>query len=150
MKVRIGLVGGAASLALVLAACGELDSGGELSGPQSRYVAQADAVCEETRAAVGGQLGVDPAKEFAALQLGIDNLKAIPQPSEDIDQLRVFLNHYNNARLSIQDLVESKIVNNAERADRALTRARESDKLAADAADSYGFEECNQGIEEQE
>lgn len=148
MKVRLGLAAGVAGLSLVLVGCGELDSGEELSGPRARFAEQADPICEETRAAVGGKLGVDPAKERAAIQAGLDKLKALPQPSENIEKLQVFLNWYNNMGISMEDVVQSRIVNNAVRADTALSRARESDKEAAAAAQRYGFEgDCSRTIE---
>lgn len=140
------------SCALVVAmflfgACGGGDDDQGLSGPKARVAAQADPICVETREKVG-DLGSDPAAERDAVQSAADRLKAMDIPGEDETQYKVFQTHVQNMALSLEDLSQSRQVASPsqERAQTALDRARQSNDLAKEAAASYGFVECSQGL----
>ncbi|MDP8936786.1 MAG: hypothetical protein M3O23_03490 [Actinomycetota bacterium] len=129
----------------LLAGCGT--DAEELSGAKARVVAEADPICVETREKVG-DLGSDPAAERDAVQSAADRLKAIDIPGEDQTQYKVFQTHVQNMALSLEDLSQSRQVASPsqERAQTALDRARQSHDLAKQAAASYGFIECSQGL----
>ena len=118
-----------------------------LSSAKSRVAEQANPICAETRQKVG-DLGGDPAAERDAIQSAADRLKALPIPGEDEAQYKVFQTHVQNMALSLDDMAQSREVQSPDRAraDTALSRARESNDLAKEAAAEYGLVECAQGL----
>ncbi len=129
----------------LLGGCADDDEG--LSGAKSRVAEQANPICAETRQKVG-DLGGDPAAERDALQSAADRLKALPIPGEDEAQYIVFRTHVQNMALNLDDLAQSREVQSPDRAraDTALSRAREANELAKEAAAEYGLVECAQGF----
>ena len=137
----------AAVAVFLLAGCGTDPE--ELSGAKARVVAEADPICVETREKVG-DLGSDPAAERDAVQSAADRLKAMDVPGEDETQYKVFQTRVQNMALALEDMAQSRLVEspNQERTQTALERARQSHELAKEAAASYGFIECAQGLAE--
>ncbi len=136
----------AAVAAILLGACGSGDDEG-LSGPKARLAAEADPICAETREKVG-DLGSDPAAERDAVQSAADRLKALPIPNEDEADYIVFYTHVGNLAMSLDDLAQSRLVENPDpgRASTALDRARQSNEEVKKAAADYGLVECSQGL----
>lgn len=109
-------------------------------------IAKGDPICATTSQAVG-TLGDEPEKDRDAIQAGVDQLQAIPQPGEEVETLQVFIVRLQNMALAMEDVNQAGIQKDGPRAERALATAREQDKLASEAAGSYGFEECALGME---
>lgn len=131
---------------LVLGACSGDEQTGKPGGARGRYIDQVDPICEELNAKIG-RLGDDALKQRDEINAALDRINAIPPPGEELDKLKVFLIELNNAALALEDVNQSRLVNNQGRVDTALQTARESDEQAADAADGYGFEQCSQRLE---
>ncbi len=136
----------AAVAAILLVACGSGDDEG-LSGPKARLAAEADPICAETREKVG-DLGGDPAAERDAVQSAADRLRALPIPNEDEADYIVFYTHVGNLAMSLDDLAQSRLVDNPDpgRVSSALDRARQSNEEVKKAAADYGLVECSQGL----
>jgi hypothetical protein len=134
----------AAAAMFLLAGCGAGDDGG-LSGAKANFAAEVEPICAETRQKVG-QLGDDPVADRDAVQSAVDRFEALNPPGEDETTFRLFRLHLQNMALALEDLNQSRIVNNPERANTALQRAGESHDLAKEQARGYGFTECSQGL----
>ena len=130
---------------LLLGGCGEAKD--SLSSAKRSIADQANPICEETRQKVG-DLGGDPATERDAVQSAADRLKALPIPGDDEPIFKVFQIQVQNLALSLEDLAQSRLVDNPDpdRASTALDRARQANEEAKKAAAEYGLVECSQGL----
>jgi hypothetical protein len=100
-----------------------------------------DPVCKQLNDQVG-ELGNDPAKEAAAIEAAVDRIKAVSKPKEDSERADVFIAALTNTYLSLQDVDQSRRVNDKTRADKALVGAKANAVKAAAAAKLYGMVEC--------
>ena len=130
-------------VALLAGACGS-DPGG-LSGAKAGYVAQIDPICTELQAKVG-DLGDNPEQQARDIEAAVGRMKGIEKPREDSERADLFIAAMENLYLSLQDVHQSRLVNDQPRAARALEGARVNAKTAADAADEYGMVVCAQEL----
>jgi hypothetical protein len=129
-----------AVVALVGGACGS-GSNPKPSGAKAAYIAKVEPICAEMKAKIG-TLGDDPAKDAAAVDDGVQRIKAIKPPADDLEQADVFVQALTNVQLALQDADQSQQVNDQPRAARAVSRAKENANTAAKAAKTYGFVGC--------
>ena len=135
-KARLCVVG--LFVALVAGACGEEN---ELSGAKAAYVAQIDPICTELQAKVG-ELGDNPEQQAKDIEAAVGRMRGIPKPREDSERADVYIAAMENLYLSLQDVDQSRRVNDTARAQRALEGAQVNNKTAADAAKEYGMVVC--------
>ena len=130
---------------LLLGGCAESDDA--LSSAKRSVAEQANPICEETREKVG-ELGDDPAADRDAVQSAADRLKALPVPGDDEAIYKVFQVRVQNMALALEDLAQSRLVENPDpgRASTALDRASQSNEEVKKAAADYGLVECSQGL----
>ena len=72
----------------------------------------------------------------------VNRIKAVSLPKEDDERARLYIAAMENLYLSLQDVDQSRRVNDQTRAATALAGARTNNKTAAEAAESYGLVEC--------
>src|SRR3954452_9542933 len=99
-------------VALLVGACGS--GGDKLSGAKASYVAQVDPVCRDLQRQVG-DLGQDPGKQGAGIEGAVNNIKTVKAPSEDSERADLFMAALTNTSLSLQDVHQSRIVNDQTR-----------------------------------
>ncbi|MGH3850727.1 MAG: hypothetical protein ACRDRT_13660, partial [Pseudonocardiaceae bacterium] len=117
---------------LLLGACTSGGGGVERpSGAKATYIKAADPICAEIHAAVG-QLGDDPVKDRDAIGAGVDKLKAITAPGDDIEKAQLFIVRLQNTALALEDVNQSGLLKDGPRTERALERAQEQDDLATE------------------
>jgi len=147
MRVPMKVVVAASAMAVVLVvgACSGDKQSGKPGGARGRYVDQVDPICKDLQSKIG-KLGDDALKQRDEVNAALDRIKAIRQPSEEIDKLRVFLTELNNTAIDLEDVNQSRQVNDQARVDTALRRAGEASRRAAKAAKAYGFSECSQAL----
>lgn len=139
-KARLCVV--ALSVALLASACGAAD---ELSGAKAEYVAQIDPICTELQAKIG-DLGSNAEQQAADVEAAVMRMKAIERPSEDSVIADRYIASMENLYLSLQDVHQSRLVNDQPRAQRAVETARMNNQNAAKAAEEYGMVVCAQGL----
>jgi hypothetical protein len=130
-------------VALLVGACG---SSNKISGAKAAYVAQVDPICKNLRSQLGGDLGSDPGKQAAAVADAVAKIMAVPKPKEDSERADVFIAALNNVNLSLQDVDQSRMVNDQTRAQKAVDGAKANAKTAAAAAKQYPMVECAQTL----
>ncbi len=131
----------AAFIALAASACGAGGDDGRLSGAKGQYAAQLDPICSELQGKIG-DLGQDPEKQAADVEAAVTRIKAVPVPKEDDTRARLYIAAMENLYLSLQDIDQSRRVNDQTRATKALAGAKLNNETAAKAAKSYGMVEC--------
>lgn len=138
--------GGCLVAALVLGACGDAEAG--ISGPQREQAQKADAVCQQAQDAVGRTLGDDPEREQMALQSAAQKLRAMNPPSENETTWQQLVGEMDNLWLSMLDQAQAldPNVNDRARAQRALDRAKETNRDIMRLAAKYGAVECAKGF----
>ncbi len=136
----------ALSATLVLVGCGSGGDDGRATGAKGGYVAKVDPICKDLHSQVNGDLGQDPGKKASAIEAAVAKLNAVPQPKEDSERAQVFIVALNNVNLSLQDVDQSRKVNDKTRADKALVGAKANAVKAAAAAKQYGMTECAQPL----
>lgn len=104
-------------------------------------MAQVDPICKELRSKMG-ELGKDPARQATDINAALERIKAVPKPAEDSEIADLYRAALENVALSLQDVDQSRIVNDQPRAERALAGARTNNTRAAEAAKKYGMTEC--------
>jgi hypothetical protein len=139
-KARLCLA--ALSVALLAGACSASD---DLSGAKAAYVAQVDPICAELQDKIG-QLGENAEQQAADVEAAVMKMKAAAAPRDDKSIADLHIAAMENLYLSLQDVHQSRLVNDQPRADRALEGARANNKRAADAAESYGMVACAQEL----
>ena len=128
----------ALSVALLAGACTASD---DLSGAKAGYVAQVDPICAELQDKIG-QLGENPEQQAADVEAAVARIRGIQKPRDDSSIADLHIAALENLFLSLQDVDQSRRVNDQPRAQRALEGARANAKRASDAADSYGMVAC--------
>jgi hypothetical protein len=127
--------------ALVAGACGSGGDDGRATGAKGQYVAQIDPICADLQGKVG-ELGQDPEKQAADIQAAVAKMKEITVPKEDDQQAKLYIAAMENLYLSLQDVDQSRRVNDQTRAAKALDGAKANNATAAKAAQAYGMVEC--------
>ncbi len=127
--------------ALAVSACGAGGDDGRLTGAKGAYAAQVDPICADLQGKIG-ELGQDPEKQAAAVEEAVGRMRAIAIPKNDDERARLYIAAMENLYLSLQDVDQSRRVNDQARANRALDGAKLNNKTAAEAAESYGMVEC--------
>ena len=135
-KARLCLA--AVSVALLAGACSASD---DLSGAKAAYVAQVDPICDELQDKIG-QLGENAEQQAADVEAAVMRMKAAGAPRDDKSIADLHIAAMENLFLSLQDVHQSRLVNDQPRADRALESAQLNNQKAADAAESYGMVAC--------
>jgi len=135
-KARLCLA--AVSVALLAGACSASD---DLSGAKAAYVAQVDPVCAELQDKIG-QLGENAEQQAADVEAAVMKMKAANAPRDDKAIADLHIAAMENLFLSLQDVHQSRLVNDQPRADRALESAQLNNQKAAEAAESYGMVAC--------
>jgi hypothetical protein len=130
-------------IAPVLGACGAGGDNGRATGAKGTYVAQVDPICKQLQPQVS-DLGNDPAKQATAIADAVGKIMAVPRPKEDSDRAELFIAALNNVNLSLQDVDQSRMVNDKVRADKALAGAKVNATKATAAAKQYPMVECAQ------
>ena len=131
----------AAFIALTAGACGAAGDDGRLTGAKGQYAAQVDPICAELQGKIG-ELGQDPEKQARDVEDAVNRIRAVSLPKEDDERARLYIAAMENLFLSLQDVDQSRRVNDQARAQRALEGARTNNRTAAEAAESYGMVEC--------
>ena len=104
-------------------------------------MAQVDPICAELQGKIG-DLGQDPEKQAAEIEAAVGRMRGIPKPAEDSERADLYIAAMENVFLSLQDVDQSRRVNDQARAQRALEGARTNNQTAAKAAKDYGMVEC--------
>ena len=112
-----------------------------MSGAKAAYVAQVDPVCTELQGKIG-QLGENPEQQARDVEDAVNRMRTAPKPRDDDSIANLHIAALENVFLALQDVDQSRRVNDQPRADRALESARLNNKKAADAAESYGMVAC--------
>jgi len=128
-------------IAPVVSACGAGGDDGRATGAKGTYVDQVDPVCAELQGKIG-DLGQDPEKQAKDVEAAVARIKAVSLPKEDDERARLYIAAMENLYLSLQDVDQSRRVNDTARAQRALDGARLNNETAAKAAKEYGMVEC--------
>ena len=124
--------------ALLVSACTASD---DLSGAKAAYVAQVDPICAELQTNIG-ELGEDPGKQAADVEAAVARIKEADKPRDDSSIADLHIAALENLYLSLQDVDQSRRVNDEPRAQRALETARINNRNAANAAEDYGMVVC--------
>ncbi len=143
-SVRVAALGVLAALAL--AGCGG-DPAEGVSGPQRENAQRADAICERTQDQVG-RLGDDANQDRDLVRAAADQFNALDAPSENETTWLQFVRESENLWLSLEDLAQARdpSTNERARADRALTRVRDTNTRLAELARKYGMQVCSEGL----
>jgi len=104
-------------------------------------VSQVDPICAELQPKIS-DLGQDPEKQAADIEAAVMRIKAVSVPKEDDQRAFLYIAAMENLYLSLQDVDQSRRVNDQPRATRALEGAKLNNETAAKAAKSYGMVEC--------
>jgi len=128
-----------------LGACGSSGDDGRATGAKGTYVSQVDPICKDLHSQVG-DLGQDPGKQATAIDAAVAKIKAVTKPAEDSERADVFIAALTNTGLSLQDVDQSRMVNDETRAKKALLGAKTNAEKAAAAAKLYGMVECAQSL----
>ncbi len=131
----------AAFIALVASACGSGGDDGRLTGAKGAYAAQIDPICAELQGKIG-ELGQDPEKQAQEIEAAVGRMRAVKVPAEDKERADLYIAAMENVYLSLQDVDQSRRVNDQTRASTALAGANTNNETAAKAAKSYGMVEC--------
>ena len=125
-------------VALLASACSASD---DLSGAKAGYVAQVDPICADLERKIG-ELGENPEQQARDVEDAVNRIKGAGAPRDDKSIADLHIAALENLFLSLQDVHQSRLVNDQPRAQRALEGARTNSKTAADAAESYGMVAC--------
>ena len=125
-------------VALLAGACTASD---DLSGAKAAYVAQVDPICAELHDKIG-QLGENAEQQAADVEAAVMRMKEAGAPRDDKAIADLHIAALENLYLSLQDIDQSRRVNDQPRADRALEVARINNRNAANAAKDYGMVAC--------
>ena len=130
--------------ALALSGCGDAEGIGDA---QRQHAEQADAICQTTQVEVG-TLADDAAKDRDAVRAAADRFNQLEAPSEDETIWLQFVRESENLWLSLEDVAQARdpSTNDRARADRGVTRVRETNTRLAERAREYGMEICDTGL----
>ena len=130
--------------AVVLSGCGETEG---ISGPQKENAEKTDLICQSTQVQVG-TLGDDAGKDRDAVRTAAEKFAAVDPPSENETTWQQFVRESENLWLSLEDVAQARdpSTNDRARAERALTRVRETNTRLAELGKKYGMEICDKGL----
>ena len=146
--MRSRLAGGVAAVVLVpalLAGCG----GEEKPGAEKQsYIEQSDAICRETFAEANG-IGTGRDQQTAQRLADVwapaaEQLKALPVPRESLELAEQFTTDVENLSLTYVHAARSAELNDQADVDEAYRDVDLIKRRAAETADEYGYEVCNQ------
>ena len=143
LRIRICAV--ALIVAPVVGACGSGDDGGRLTGAKGAWAAHVDPICAELQGKIG-QLGENPEQQAKDVEDAVARMKERAYPKEDDQRAALYIAAMENLYLSLQDVHQSRLVNDQPRAQRALEGAQANAKTAKDAAKEYGLGECAEDL----
>jgi hypothetical protein len=126
-------------VALLAGACGSDDGG--LSGAKADYVAQIDPICTELQDKIGN-LGDNAEQQASDVEAAVVRMKGVSMPRDDSVIADRYIAAMENLYLSLQDIHQSRLVNDQPRASRALEGAQFNNRNAAEAAEDYGMVAC--------
>ena len=89
-----------------------------------------------------GQLGENAEQQAADVEAAVMKMKEAGAPRDDKSIADLHIAALENLYLALQDVDQSRKVNDQSRVDRALESVRLNNKKAADAAESYGMVAC--------
>ncbi len=112
-----------------------------MSGAKATYVAQVDPICAELHDDIG-ELGQDAGKQAEEIEKAVERIRGVSKPREDSERADLYIAAMENLYLSLQDVDQSRRVNDQPRAQRALEGARANNDTAAKAAREYGMVVC--------
>jgi hypothetical protein len=138
---RIRICAVALLIAPVVGACGAGGDDGRLTGAKGTWASQVDPICKELQGKIG-ELGENPEQQAKDVEEAVGRMKAFEIPKNDDERARLYIAAMENLFLSLQDVDQSRRVNDSPRAQRALDGAKVNNKTAAEAAESYGLVEC--------
>ncbi|MGI8984479.1 MAG: hypothetical protein ACR2HM_08115, partial [Acidimicrobiales bacterium] len=82
----------------------------------------------------------------AQIEAAVLRIKSAAYPKEDDQRAALYIAAMENLYLSLQDVHQSRLVNDQPRAQRALEGAVTNNETAAAAAKSYGLVDCAQKL----
>jgi hypothetical protein len=135
---RARLIVVALFVALLAGACGN-DS--DTTGAQAKYIAQVDPICADLQTKVH-DLGSNPEQQAKDVEDAVNRIKSVQKPRDNSERADVYIAAMQNLYLALQDVDQSRRVNDQARAQRALDTARTNDQAAAKAAKEYGMVVC--------
>ncbi len=127
--------------ALAVGACGSGGDDGRLTGAKGAYAAQLDPICTDLQGKIG-DIGQDPEKQAVDIEAAVNRMKSVAIPRDDDQRAKLYIAAMENLYLSLQDVDQSRRVNDQTRATKALNGAKANNETAAKAAKSYGMVEC--------
>ncbi|HUR23664.1 MAG TPA: hypothetical protein VMZ73_07310 [Acidimicrobiales bacterium] len=89
-----------------------------------------------------GQLGDNPEQQAKDVEAAVQQMKQQAYPKEDDQRAALFIAAMENLYLSLQDVDQSRRVNDQTRAQKALEGAKVNAATAEKAAEEYGLVEC--------
>ena len=148
LTVRSRLAGGFAAVVLVpalLAGCG----GDEKPGAEkAQYIEQSDAICRDVISeAAGIGSGRDQQTGERGAQVwgqAAERLKALAVPRESLEQAQQFVTDVENLSLAYTQVARSAALNDQADVDEAFRDIDLIKNRAAETADEYGYEVCDQ------
>lgn len=120
---------------------GACSSESGLGGAKAAYVAQVDPICAELQGDIG-ELGQEPAKQAEEIEKAVQRIRDVSRPREDSVLADRFIAAMANLFLSLQDVDESRKVNDQPRAQKALDGMKANAADTAKAAKEYGMVVC--------
>ncbi|HVL07017.1 MAG TPA: hypothetical protein VM388_13590 [Acidimicrobiales bacterium] len=104
-------------------------------------MAQVDPICAELQGKIG-QLGENAEQQAADVEAAVMRMREANAPRDDRAIADLHIAAMENLYLALQDVDQSRRVNDLPRAERALESARLNNEKAASAAERYGMVAC--------
>jgi hypothetical protein len=142
-RIRIAAV--ALLIAPLVGACGAGGDGDRLTGAKGDWAAHVDPICAELQGKIG-QLGENAEQQAKDVEDAVNRMKQRAYPRDDDQRAALFIAAMENLYLSLQDVHQSRLVNDQPRAQKALEGAQANAKTAKDAAKEYGLVECAEDL----
>jgi hypothetical protein len=143
LRIRICAV--ALIVAPVVGACGAGGDGDRLTGAKGTYASKVDPICKELQNKIG-QLGENAEQQAKDVEEAVGRMKTAEIPRDDEAISKRFIAAMENLYLALQDVDQSRRVNDQPRAQKAVANAQFNAKAAATAAKSYGMVECAESL----
>jgi hypothetical protein len=143
LRIRICAV--ALIIAPVVGACGSGGDGDRLTGAKGDWAAHVDPICAELQGKLG-QLGENAEQQAKDVEDAVNRMKQRAYPRDDDSVAARYIAAMENLYLSLQDVDQSRRVNDQPRAQRAVEGAQGNAKRAQDAAKQYGLVECAEDL----
>jgi hypothetical protein len=138
---RIRICAVALLIAPVIGACGSGGDDGRLTGAKGAWAAHVDPICADLQNKIG-QLGENPEQQAKDVEQAVQQMKQRAYPKDDDQRAALFIAAMENLFLSLQDVNQSRLVNDQPRAQKALEGAKMNAATAKKAAQEYGLVEC--------